>query len=99
VGGWDGLTDKITSAAADDKSGGVSAGDQLNSWPGNALTGFSSDIWSVVGIVFGLGFVLSFGYWTTNFVEVSGRWRHAACPRRSARRSPAPSRRCSSPSL
>ena len=25
---------------------------------------------SVVGIVFGLGFVLSFGYWTTNFVEV-----------------------------
>ena len=26
--------------------------------------------WSVVGIVFGLGFVLSFGYWTTNFVEV-----------------------------
>jgi SSS family solute:Na+ symporter len=24
----------------------------------------------VVGIVFGLGFVLSFGYWTTNFVEV-----------------------------
>ena len=25
---------------------------------------------SVIGIVFGLGFVLSFGYWTTNFVEV-----------------------------
>jgi SSS family solute:Na+ symporter len=70
VGGWDGLTDKITSAADKGESGGVSAGDQLNSWPGNALTGFSSDIWSVVGIVFGLGFVLSFGYWTTNFVEV-----------------------------
>ena len=46
------------------------AAGQLNSWPGSALTGFSSDIWSVVGIVFGLGFVLSFGYWTTNFVEV-----------------------------
>jgi SSS family solute:Na+ symporter len=70
VGGWNGLTDKITQAAADDKSGGLSAGDQLNSWPGNALSGFSSDLWSVVGIVFGLGFVLSFGYWTTNFVEV-----------------------------
>jgi solute:Na+ symporter, SSS family len=70
VGGWDGLTDKITQAAADDKSGGLTAGDQLNSWPGNALSGFSSDFWSVVGIVFGLGFVLSFGYWTTNFVEV-----------------------------
>ena len=25
---------------------------------------------SVFGIVFGLGFVLSFGYWTTNFAEV-----------------------------
>jgi SSS family solute:Na+ symporter len=24
----------------------------------------------VIGLVFGLGFVLSFGYWTTNFVEV-----------------------------
>jgi SSS family solute:Na+ symporter len=24
----------------------------------------------VLGLVFGLGFVLSFGYWTTNFVEV-----------------------------
>ena len=24
----------------------------------------------MIGIVFGLGFVLSFGYWTTNFVEV-----------------------------
>jgi SSS family solute:Na+ symporter len=23
-----------------------------------------------IGIVFGLGFVLSFGYWTTNFAEV-----------------------------
>ena len=46
------------------------ASQQLNSWPGEALTGFSSDVLSVVGIVFGLGFVLSFGYWTTNFVEV-----------------------------
>lgn len=35
-----------------------------------ALSGFNSPVWSVVGIVFGLGFVLSFGYWTTNFVEV-----------------------------
>ncbi len=69
VGGWDGLTDKIT-AAADDNPAGPSAADQLNSWPGNALSGFTSDFWSVVGIVFGLGFVLSFGYWTTNFVEV-----------------------------
>ncbi|MCW2794251.1 MAG: sodium solute transporter superfamily [Nocardioides sp.] len=67
VGGWGGLTDKITSAAV---KNGTSAGDQLNSWPGNDISGFSSDLLSVVGIVFGLGFVLSFGYWTTNFVEV-----------------------------
>lgn len=68
VGGWDGLKDKITENAG--TGGAPSAADQLNSWPGTALTGFSSDILSVVGIVFGLGFVLSFGYWTTNFVEV-----------------------------
>src|SRR6476659_2819061 len=69
VGGWGGLTDKIT-AAADQHSSIAPADQQLNSWPGNALSGFDSDFWSIVGIVFGLGFVLSFGYWTTNFVEV-----------------------------
>ena len=69
VGGWDGLTDKITDAAGRNPDG-ASAAEQLNSWPGNALSGLNSDVWSVVGIVFGLGFVLSFGYWTTNFVEV-----------------------------
>ncbi|MCW2850568.1 MAG: sodium solute transporter superfamily [Nocardioides sp.] len=68
VGGWDGLTDKITENAG--TGGAPAAADQLNSWPGTALTGFSSDFLSVIGIVFGLGFVLSFGYWTTNFVEV-----------------------------
>jgi len=68
VGGWDGLTDKITRAA--DSGVGPPADQQLNSWPGQALSGFDSSLWSVVGIVFGLGFVLSFGYWTTNFVEV-----------------------------
>ena len=68
VGGWDGLTDKITAAAND--GAGPPADQQLNSWPGQALSGFDSPFWSVIGIVFGLGFVLSFGYWTTNFVEV-----------------------------
>ncbi|WP_221209046.1 sodium:solute symporter family protein [Nocardioides albus] len=70
VGGWDGLASKIEGAAAANPDTVAPAADQLNSWPGAALTGFSSDILSVVGIVFGLGFVLSFGYWTTNFVEV-----------------------------
>jgi SSS family solute:Na+ symporter len=66
VGGWDGLKDKITAASPDQ----AAADAQLNSWPGSNLTGFDSDLLSVIGIVFGLGFVLSFGYWTTNFVEV-----------------------------
>ena len=68
VGGWDGLTAKITAAA--DSGAGPPAEQQLNSWPGQALSGFDSPLLSVIGIVFGLGFVLSFGYWTTNFVEV-----------------------------
>ena len=72
VGGWDGLTDKINAASDDAASGSdaPSAEQQLNAWPGEALSGFDSPLLSVIGIVFGLGFVLSFGYWTTNFVEV-----------------------------
>ena len=66
VGGYGGLKEKITSAAGSSSA----AAEQLNSWPGQSLSGFDSPLLSVVGIVFGLGFVLSFGYWTTNFVEV-----------------------------
>ncbi|GAA1217353.1 sodium:solute symporter family protein [Prauserella alba] len=62
VGGWEGLVDKVAS--------GPGGEEQLSSWPGNQLTGFGDNFLSVLGIVFGLGFVLSFGYWTTNFVEV-----------------------------
>ncbi len=59
VGGWQGIKDKVQPGP-----------EQLSSWPGTDLTGISDPFWSTVGIVFGLGFVLSFGYWTTNFVEV-----------------------------
>jgi solute:Na+ symporter, SSS family len=62
VGGWSGLQDRVAASP-----GGP---EQLDSWPGNALSGFANDFLSIMGIVFGLGFVLSFGYWTTNFVEV-----------------------------
>ncbi|MEI8081882.1 MAG: sodium:solute symporter family protein, partial [Actinomycetes bacterium] len=62
IGGWGGLKDMVS-----DSPGGA---EQLSSWPGQALSGFDSPVLSVIGIVFGLGFVLSFGYWTTNFVEV-----------------------------
>ncbi|WP_345499956.1 sodium:solute symporter family protein [Nocardia callitridis] len=62
IGGWDGLRAQV--------SGSPGGAAQLDSWPGNALSGFTDNFLSVIGIVFGLGFVLSFGYWTTNFVEV-----------------------------
>ena len=67
TGGWSGLTRQITELA---NQAGTDPALQLNSWPGTLLSGFNSPVMSVVGIVFGLGFVLSFGYWTTNFVEV-----------------------------
>ncbi|MDH6139188.1 MULTISPECIES: sodium:solute symporter family protein [Kitasatospora] len=63
VGGWDGLTHRIRAVNADAEM-------QLHSWPGSNLTGIENATLSVLGIVFGLGFVLSFGYWTTNFAEV-----------------------------
>ncbi|MGS2665755.1 sodium:solute symporter family protein [Corynebacterium glucuronolyticum] len=58
VGGWSGLKEQLASES------------HFHTWPGMDISGFDSPFWSVVGIVFGLGFVLSFGYWTTNFVEV-----------------------------
>jgi SSS family solute:Na+ symporter len=78
VGGYGGLKDKITSA-------GHGAA-QLSSWPGTNLTGIANPTLSVLGIVFGLGFVLSFGYWTTNFVEVQRAM--ASSSMSAARRSP-----------
>jgi SSS family solute:Na+ symporter len=63
VGGWGGLQDKVKGAKLGEAGlhalQGTSPGDVTNpigvSW---------------IGIVFGLGFVLAFGYWTTNFAEV-----------------------------
>jgi solute:Na+ symporter, SSS family len=77
IGGWSGMQDAMSSAGTHD---------QIRSWPGTELTAFSSPFWSVVGIVFGLGFVLSFGYWTTNFVEVQRAM--ASKDMNSARRAP-----------
>src|SRR3954454_302405 len=61
IGGWDGLVEKVTAIGGEE---------QLSSWPGTTLTQIENPTLSVIGIVFGLGFVLSFGYWTTNFAEV-----------------------------
>ncbi|WP_258081186.1 sodium:solute symporter family protein [Nocardia nova] len=62
IGGVSGLKDKVTARP--------DGAEQWHSWPGHELSGFSNNFLSVTGIVLGLGFVLSFGYWTTNFVEV-----------------------------
>ena len=62
VGGYSGLVGKITA--------GPGGAEQLSSWPGTPITQIANPYLSVFGIVFGLGFVLSFGYWTTNFAEV-----------------------------
>jgi SSS family solute:Na+ symporter len=61
VGGVGGLIDRVTDSGR---------AEELTSWPATDLSGIGSPVLSVIGIVFGLGFVLSFGYWTTNFVEV-----------------------------
>jgi solute:Na+ symporter, SSS family len=62
VGGYSGLVDKVTA--------GPGGAEQLSSWPGTPITEIANPFLSVFGIIFGLGFVLSFGYWTTNFAEV-----------------------------
>ena len=62
VGGYAGLVEKVTA--------GPGGAEELSSWPGTPITEISNSFLSVFGIVFGLGFVLSFGYWTTNFAEV-----------------------------
>src|SRR3954462_13454758 len=63
VGGWGGLTDKVK----DTKVGEAGLHALKGTSPGNVTNPIGS---SWIGLVFGLGFVLSFGYWTTNFAEV-----------------------------
>jgi solute:Na+ symporter, SSS family len=63
VGGWDGLQDRIRESSVGE--GGLHALEGTQ--PGNVTNPIGS---SWIGLVFGLGFVLSFGYWTTNFAEV-----------------------------
>ena len=63
VGGWDGLKEAIS--ASELGEGGT------HSWEGLSVGDPSNPIGaSWIAIVFGLGFVQSFGYWTTNFAEV-----------------------------
>ncbi|MBN1952943.1 MAG: sodium:solute symporter family protein [Bacteroidales bacterium] len=59
IGGWDGMVDKL---ALNPATTGFE-----HSW---ANISSSHPMGNVIGIIMGLGFVLSFGYWCTNFLVV-----------------------------
>jgi len=61
VGGWNGLVDKVRGTKLGDAA--------LHTWADTAHANNPLGA-NWIGIIFGLGFVLSFGYWTTNFAEV-----------------------------
>ncbi|MDQ0812954.1 SSS family solute:Na+ symporter [Streptomyces sp. B3I7] len=61
VGGWDGLTDSLTKSHGDNF---------VTAWGGTGIGSANPLGANWLTIVLGLGFVLSFGYWTTNFAEV-----------------------------
>jgi SSS family solute:Na+ symporter len=63
AGGWGGLKDKIGQSKL--AEAGLHA---LQGTDPGQVTNPIGATW--IGLVFGLGFVLSFGYWTTNFAEV-----------------------------
>ncbi|GAA2100401.1 sodium:solute symporter family protein [Actinomadura alba] len=62
VGGPSGLAEKIRASSLGE--GG------LHAWHGTGVGSENPMAANWIGIIFGLGFVLSFGYWTTNFAEV-----------------------------
>jgi SSS family solute:Na+ symporter len=63
VGGWSGLQESVAAA--------VPNGDRMfSAWAGTSVGHWTNPLGDWIGIVMGLGFVLSFGYWTTNFAEV-----------------------------
>jgi SSS family solute:Na+ symporter len=64
VGGWSGLEHRIKEVPALGNAG-------LHAWKGLSVHHPTNPLKSSwIGVVFGLGFVVSFGYWTTNFAEV-----------------------------
>ncbi len=88
-----GLHKRLTTVAT---SNGFAAGAWSHSWDilGSASANPMGVEW--FGMVMGLGFVLSFGYWCTDFLSCSGPWQPTRCRPRAGRRSSPPSPRCSS---
>ncbi|HSU12548.1 MAG TPA: sodium:solute symporter family protein, partial [Longimicrobium sp.] len=83
VGGWHGLTQRLAETATHN---GFAAGAYTESWRhmGSAAANPMGVEW--FGLVMGLGFVLSFGYWTTDFLVVQRAM--AADSMSAARRTP-----------
>jgi SSS family solute:Na+ symporter len=83
VGGWDGMTSKLATAAT---QRGLPEYAYTNVWQGmgSATTNSIGIEW--FGMVMGLGFVLSFGYWCTDFLVVQRAM--AADSMTAARRTP-----------
>jgi len=67
VGGWDGLTAKLDTVAT---GAGYSAGAWSSSWRHLDSAGANPMGVEWFGLAMGLGFVLSFGYWCTDFLVV-----------------------------
>jgi solute:Na+ symporter, SSS family len=67
AGGWDGLKAKIARNVAE---GAIPASDYTHIW--RSMGHFAGNPMGIhwTGIVFGLGFAISFGYWTTDFLVV-----------------------------
>jgi SSS family solute:Na+ symporter len=67
VGGWEGLTNRLGTVATE---AGYAAGAWTNSW--QHLDSSAANPMGVewFGLAMGLGFVLSFGYWCTDFLVV-----------------------------
>jgi SSS family solute:Na+ symporter len=64
IGGINGIKEKVKAFKPLGEPG-------LHAWQGLGIHHVTNPLGSDwVGVVFGLGFVLSFGYWTTNFAEV-----------------------------
>jgi len=67
VGGWSGLTAKLSEVAV---SKGLAAGAYTHAWQGMSSAATNPIGVEAFGLVMGLGFVLSFGYWCTDFLVV-----------------------------
>ncbi|MFJ8825682.1 sodium:solute symporter family protein [Streptomyces sp. NPDC102467] len=61
VGGWNGISDSLSHSHGDSF---------MTAWQGTGIGSSNPLGANWLTIVLGLGFVMSFGYWTTNFAEV-----------------------------